>query len=139
MQTVTIFSNDVGMNLGINKIMSCACKVHFQKIQKIIVYYTWHSLSLPRAHVTYLSRKQGWRGLISMEDCIILEEFSLVDYLRQSKERLLKSAWRRRNRSEVENPNDYKRRKQEEIVRDWSQKELHGQYIQCMTEERGGW
>lgn len=72
-----------------------------------------------------------------MEDCIILEELSLVDYLRQSKERLLKSALRRRNRSEVEHPNDYMRRKHEEIVRDWSQKELHGQYIQCMTEERG--
>ena len=39
-QTVTIFSNDVGMDLGINKIMSCACKVHFQKIQKITAYYT---------------------------------------------------------------------------------------------------
>lgn len=36
-----------------------------------------------------------------MEDCINLEELSLVDYLRQSEERLLKSAWRRRNRSEV--------------------------------------
>ena len=79
MQTVTIFSNDVGMDLGINKIMSCACKVHFQKI--------------------------------SMEDCIILEELSLVEYLRQSKERLLKSAWRSRNCSEVEHPNDYKSEK----------------------------
>ena len=61
-QTVTIFSNDVGMDLGINKIMTCACKVHFQKIQKIITYYTWRSLSLPRANVTYLSRKQGGEG-----------------------------------------------------------------------------
>ena len=74
-----------------------------------------------------------------MEDCIILEELSLVDYLRQSKERLLKSALRRRNHSEVEHANDYMRRKHEEIVRDWSHKELHWQYIQCMTEERGGW
>ena len=139
-QTVTIFSSDVGMDLGINKIMSCACKVHFQKIQKIITYSTWRSLSLPRANVTYLSRKQGGRGLISMEDCIILEELSPVDYLRQRKERLLKSAWRRRNRSEVEHPNDFKRRKHEKTARDyWSQKELHGQYIQCMTEERSGW
>ena len=62
-----------------------------------------------------------------------------MDYLRQSEERLLKKAWRGRNRSEVKHYNDYKRRKHEEIVRDWSQKELNGQYIQCMTEERGGW
>ena len=30
----------------------------------------------------------------------------IVDYLRQSEERLLKAAWRKRNRSEVEHP-DY--------------------------------
>ena len=48
-----------------------------------------------------------------MEDCINLEELNLVNYLRQSEERLLKSAWRRRNRSELEHPNDYKRRKHE--------------------------
>lgn len=53
-----------------------------------------------------------------MEDCIILEELSPVDYLRQRKERLLKSAWRRRNRSEVEHPNDFKRRKHEKTARD---------------------
>ena len=46
-----------------------------------------------------------------MEDCIILEELSLVEYLRQSKERLLKSPWRSRNCSEVEHPNDYKSQK----------------------------
>ena len=48
-----------GMDLGINKKKSCACKVHFPKIQKIIAYYTWRSPSLPRANVIYLSRKQG--------------------------------------------------------------------------------
>jgi len=44
-----------------------------------------------------------------VEDCINLEELSLVNYLRQSEERLLKSAWRRRNHSKVEHPNDYKK------------------------------
>lgn len=63
----------------------------------------------------------------------------MLTILGKVKKRLLKSAWRRRNRSEVEHPNDYERKKHEEIVRNWSQKELHGQYIQCMTEERGGW
>ena len=67
-------------------------------------------------HTSVVSK--GARGLISMEDCIILEELSPVDYLRQRKERLLKSAWRRRNRSEVEHPNDFKRRKHEKTARD---------------------
>ena len=61
MQTVTISSNDVAMDVGINNKVCCACKVHFQKIQKIIAYHTWHSPYLPRANDTYmyLSRKQG--------------------------------------------------------------------------------
>ena len=51
-----------------------------------------------------------------MEDCVKLEELCLVDYLRQSEERLLKAAWKRRNCSEVEHPDDCKRRKREERV-----------------------
>ena len=72
-----------------------------------------------------------------MEDCVNLEELSLVDYLSQNEERLLKAAWRRRNRSEVEHPDGHKRRKHEERVKDWSEKELHGQYIRQTKEVAG--
>ena len=65
-----------------------------------------------------------------MEDCINLEELNLVNYLRQSEERLLKSAWRRRNRSELEHPNDYKRRKHEE--QDATERTL--QRLRCGTD-----
>ena len=51
-----------------------------------------------------------------MEDCVKLEELSLVDYLSQSEERVLKAARKRRNCSDVEHPDDYKRRKREERV-----------------------
>ena len=77
-----------------------------------------------------ISRKEGRRGLISLDDHVTLEELSLVDYLSQNcEERLLKAAWRGRNRSELEHPDDYKlekkaRRKSEGLV-----KEPHGQYI----------
>ena len=77
------------------------------------------------------------RGLISVEDCVNLEQLSLVDYLSQSEERLLKAAWRRRNRSEVEHPDGHKRREHEERVKDWSEKELHGQYIRQTKEVAG--
>lgn len=55
------------------------------------------------------SRKEGRRGLISLDDYVTLEELSLVDYLSQNcEERLLKAVWRGRNRSELEHPDDYK-------------------------------
>ena len=46
----------------------------------------------PRANVSrvYLSRKEGGRGLVSVEDCVRLEELSLDRYLSQSEEKLLK-------------------------------------------------
>ena len=47
-----------------------------------------------------------------------LEELSLVDYLRVTRI-LLKAAWKRRNCSEVEDPDDYTRRKHVERVKDW--------------------
>lgn len=43
-----------------------------------------------------------------MEDCVKLEERSFDSYLSQSEERLLKAAWRRKNKSEVEQPVEYK-------------------------------
>ena len=47
-----------------------------------------------------------WRTVLIWRN---LHTCSLFDYLRQSEERLLKSAWGRRNHSEVEHPNDYKK------------------------------
>jgi len=46
---------------------------------------TTHGVPHPRADFShlYLSRKEGGRGLINVEDCVKLQELSLVDYLWQ--------------------------------------------------------
>ena len=85
----------------------------------------------------YLSRNEGRRRLVSVEDAVRLEELSPDSYLSQSEERLLKAVWKRRNNSEVEQPAEYKRRKHEERVKDWSEKELLGQYIRQKREMAG--
>ena len=105
-----------------------------RKTRKLL---TMHGVPHPRADFShlYLSRKEGGRGLINVEDCVKLLELSLVEYLRQKVERLLKAAWRRRNRREVEHPNDYKRRKHEESLKDWSAREIHIH----TADKRGGW
>ena len=65
-----------------------------------------------------------------MDDYVTLEELSLVDYLSQNcEERLLKAAWRGRNRSELEYPDDYKLEKKARGKSEGLVKEPHGQYI----------
>ena len=65
-----------------------------------------------------------------MDDYVTPEELSLVDYLSQNcEERLLKAAWRGRNRSELEHPDDYKLEKKARGKSEGLVKELHGQYI----------
>lgn len=53
-----------------------------------------------------------WRMVISCRNLALSTIFG------KKKERLLKAARRRRNRREVEHPNDYKRRKHEESLKD---------------------
>ena len=65
-----------------------------------------------------------------MDDYVTLEELSLVDYLSQNcEERLLKAAWRGRNRSELEHPDDHKLEKKARGKSEGLVKEPHGQYI----------
>lgn len=79
------------------------------------MYVTLH----PRGNVNrlYLHRKEGGRGLISVEDCVRLEELSLDINLIQSDKRQLKAARKKRNVSEMEHPDEYKRRENGERVK----------------------
>ena len=55
-----------------------------------------------------LPRREGGRGLISVEDAINIEERNINVYVCQSQERLLKAAWKRKNVNEIETPKEYK-------------------------------
>ena len=56
----------------------------------------------------YLLRREGGRGLISVEDAINTEERNINVYISQSRERLLRAAWKRKNVDEIETPKEYK-------------------------------
>ena len=63
----------------------------------------------------YLTRKEGGRGLISIEDCVDIAELSLKEYVMKSEEKLI-SAARGNLTEEVESAKAYKKgeRKKEE-------------------------
>ena len=65
----------------------------------------------------YLPRKEGGRGLISIEECIVKESKSLHGYLGETTEWMLQAALNE-VLDEEENLQDYKKRKQEEKIRD---------------------
>ena len=67
----------------------------------------------------------------------------LTNYVRNSKERLLIAARATEEDGDLETPNEYKMRKKNERKTQWTQKQLHEQFIrQTMSnasEDRWGW
>ena len=57
----------------------------------------------------YLPRKEGGRGLISIEDCVDIAELSLKEYVMRSKEKMIAAA-RGNVTKEVESLKAYKKR-----------------------------
>ena len=84
----------------------------------------------------YLPRKEGGRGLISIEECVVKESKSLHGYLGETTEWMLQAALNE-VLDEEENLQDYKKRKQEEKIRDWKEKALHGEFVQQTADVAG--
>ena len=74
--------------------------------------FTIHGALHPRSNVSrlYLPRREGGRGLISVEDARNTEERNIYVYISQSQEHLLKATWKRKNVDEIETPKEYKER-----------------------------
>ena len=81
----------------------------------------------------YLPRKEGGRGLISIEDCVDIAELSLKEYVMRTKEKMI-SAARGNITKEVESAKVYKKRRKEERETSAWEKELHGQHFRQMKE-----
>ena len=98
-----------------------------RKTRKLL---TIHGALHARSNVSrlYLPRREGGRGLISVEDAINIEERNINVYVCQSQERLLKAAWKRKNDNEIETPKEYKEKMKRKRTEDWSGKQLHGQF-----------
>ena len=91
---------------------------------------TMHKALHPRdsACRLYLPRKEGWRGLIAVEDCIDLAKLGLERYISQTDERLIIAA-RREIDTRSKNKDEFKRRMKMERKAEWKEKALHGQHL----------
>ena len=84
----------------------------------------------------YLPRKEGGRGLISIEECVRKESKSLNSYFRENTEWILQAALKK-VLVEEENLQDYQKRKQEETFRNWKEKALHGEFVRQTADVTG--
>ena len=84
----------------------------------------------------YVKRKEGGRGLISVERCIREEENSLGFYVANSEENLIRgvSAAETINTRETMTSVEFKKQKAKELKEKWSEKRMHGQFIRETTE-----
>ena len=100
--------------------------------------FTIHRALHPRASVArlYLPRKEGGRGLLSVEDCVELECRGLGQYLKTSSDSWLRQAWRDKLIKTDEDPKVYKERMKTDRTREWREKPLHGQYIRDTESQR---
>ena len=84
----------------------------------------------------YLSRKEGGRGLIGIEECVRRESKSLHGYLRESTEWMLQAALKEKVIVKEESLQDYERRRRKnEKVKNWKEKALHGAFVQQVSDE----
>ena len=79
----------------------------------------------------YVKRKEGGRGLISVEQCIREEENSLGFYVANSEENLTRgvSAAEAINTRDTITSVEFKKQKAKELKETWSEKRMHGQLI----------
>ena len=75
-------------------------------------------------YILYVNRKEGGRGLISVEQCIREEENSLGFYVANSKEKLIRgvSAAETINTREAITSVEFKKQKTKELKEKWSEK-----------------
>ena len=82
-----------------------------------------------------IPRKEGGRGLISIEDCVKLTIRGLEVYVHGSEEKLIQTA-RRDKIDGLEARSVLKRSKKEKRFEDWEENFQHGQYLKQAKEVR---
>ena len=84
---------------------------------------------------SYIPRKKGGKGLISIEDCVELAITGFEVYVHGSEKRLIQAA-RGDKIDGLEVASALKRSKKEKRLEDWEKKVLHGQYLRQTKEVR---
>ena len=105
--------------------------------RKTRMLFTMYEALHPKSDIDrlYIPRKEGGRGLISIEDCVVLAIRGLEVYVHGSKERLIQTA-RGDKIDGLEAPSVLKRSKNEKRLKDWEEKVLYGQYLRQTKEVR---
>ena len=75
----------------------------------------------------YLSRSEGSRGLIGVQDTVEIAILGLRNYVKHSKESFLIAARTVEDDKDRETRNEYKKRKKNERKTQWTRKQLHEQ------------
>ena len=99
--------------------------------------FTMYGALHPKSDVDrlYMPRKEGRRGLISIEDCVELAIRALELYVHESEERLIQIATGDKVDG-LKAPSVLKKLKKEKRFEDWEKKVLHGQYLRQTKEVR---
>ena len=116
------------------KIFSSELQAINRKTRKLFtIYEALH----PKSDVDrlYIPRKEGGRGLISIEDCVELAIKGLEMDVHGSDERLIQDA-RRDKIDGLEAASVLRRSKKEKRLEDWEEKVPHGQYLRQTKEVR---
>ena len=90
----------------------------------------------PRANVDrlYLKRNEGGRGLISVEECVKMEEKGLSEYVKASEEPMLKEVVKENILRENETKDEYQSRTYEQRMSGYMNKSLHGKFQHAIKE-----
>ena len=85
----------------------------------------------------YVKRKEGGKGLISVERCIREEENSVGFYVSNLEENLIRgvSTAETINTRETITSVEFKKQREKELKEKWSEKRMHGQFIRETTEK----
>uniref|UniRef100_H3B0S5 Uncharacterized protein n=1 Tax=Latimeria chalumnae TaxID=7897 RepID=H3B0S5_LATCH len=96
-----------------------------------------HGMVHPRADTDrlYVKRKEGGKGLRSIEEMINVEKLALRDYVNSRTEIVRSSGEHERGITTAERCQEYKRNKKNSRYSSWKQKALHGQYIWQLGED----
>ena len=79
----------------------------------------------------YVKRKEGGRGLIGIERCIRSEENNLAWYIKNNSERMIEMVKLHGDLKidEAIEPKVMKRQMDNELIREWKDKKMHGQFV----------
>ncbi|XP_068234142.1 uncharacterized protein [Palaemon carinicauda] len=117
---------------GIVEWMKAELRSIYQKTRK---HMTIQKALHPGAYMErpYITRKEGGRGLLNIEDCVNIKNKAPGQYLKTSKDEWLRSTWKGLIKVD-EDPEIYRARRMINRTEDWNNKPMHRHYIRQTKE-----